>query len=216
MHEMQKCLIKQIILSLILGLLIGLTTKLIESNSYLSVFSHLYDVVCGKLGVWVFIATLLSVNSRSAKMAALSVVLFFISMLVSYYLYTILLLHFIPIKQIVFWSICAFLTPFCGYIIWNSRYKENFFSNFCAALPISVLMTEGWGLHQFYYLTYFFEYSLVILFVLYALFTISLILMIPVNKKRCIPIAFISFIISIIMIKTNILSFLFGGLNTYL
>ncbi|MBO3444361.1 hypothetical protein [Clostridium sp. CCUG 7971] len=48
------------------------------------------------LGIWIFIATLISVHSKTPEEAALHVFAFFVAMLLAYYIYSMKLFGFFP------------------------------------------------------------------------------------------------------------------------
>jgi hypothetical protein len=135
-----------IVIAIIAGVILGLLAKIVDNPSYFNpIFTHIGD----SLGIWVFVATLLSVFSCSPKLAAVKVFAFFGAMLTVYYVYTVLFLNFFPEREIVFWSLCAAVTPVCAYIMWYAR-GSGFFSNIILALPITVLLSEGFELRNAY------------------------------------------------------------------
>lgn len=104
--------------ALIIGDVLGLFAKIADYPYFINLgFTDTAD----RLGIWVFVATLLSVFSYSPKLAGVKVFSFFGSVLSVYYVYTVLFLGFFPLKVIVFWSVCTAVTPVCAYIMWYAR-----------------------------------------------------------------------------------------------
>ncbi|KON90154.1 hypothetical protein AF332_00405 [Sporosarcina globispora] len=96
------------------------------------------------LGFWIAAATLLAVWSRSPLAAVLHVFVFFAAMLSAYYLYSMVLFGFFPKSQFIYWGGIALLSPVCGYAVWFAR-GEGWPAAFCAAMPISLLIGEGFS-----------------------------------------------------------------------
>lgn len=99
-----------ITIALMIGAFLGLFAKIADYPYFINWgFTDIAD----RLGIWVFMATLLSVFSPSPKLAGVKVFTFFIAVLSIYYLYTALFLGFFSAKAIIFWSVCAAVTPVC-------------------------------------------------------------------------------------------------------
>lgn len=100
----------------------GLAAKLVDSPN----INPIFDDLGGRLGIWVFVAALLSVFSNSPKLAAVRVSAFFGAMLTVYYVYTTLVLHFFPQKAIVFWGICAMDCCFPTWLFFTMGDRSRF------------------------------------------------------------------------------------------
>lgn len=172
----------------------------------------IFDNIGGRLGIWIFVATLLSVFSYSPKLAAIKIFAFFGSMLTVYYVYTTLVLHFFPERAIVFWAICAAVSPVCAYIMWYAR-GNGLFSNLVLALPITVLMSEGFNLRHAYLPIHRHYYLIPWLMGIYLVMMVVLLLIIPKNRRQCLVILPITIILTFIMINSNVLGRIFGGMN---
>lgn len=200
-----------IIYSIVFGIILGLLSKFADIPNISPIFSD----ITGRLGIWIFIATILSTFNYSPKLAAINVFVFFISLIITYYIYTILILNFFPKKVIVFWSLCALISPICAYIMWYSI-KDNLFSYFIASGPIALLISEGFELHNAYLPVHQHYYLIPFLQIIYIIMISVLLLLFGTNKKKFIIILLLSIIISFAMIKFNILFLIFGGMNTVL
>ncbi|MFP4978163.1 hypothetical protein ACE6ED_22350 [Paenibacillus sp. CN-4] len=195
-----------VIFSILIGIALGLLAKIVDTPNS----NPIFDDLGGRLGIWVFTATLLSVISPSPKMAAAKVFAFLGSMLSVYYLYTIYFLHFTPTKEIIFWGICAGVSPLCAYIMWYAR-GRGLFSNIIAALPISLLITEGFGLRHAYLPVHRHYYLIPWLMAIYLVMIVLLLLLIPKNKSQLFAIVSISAVLSVFAILFNVLGWIFGG-----
>jgi len=201
-----------IVNAIIIGVILGLLAKIVDNPSY---FNPIFTNIGDRLGIWVFVATLLSVFSYSPKLAAVKVFAFFGSMLTVYYVYTTLVLHFFPEREIVFWSICAAVSPVCAYIMWYAR-GIGLFSNIVSALPITVLLSEGFELRNAYLPFHTHYYLIPWLMGIYLIMIVVLLLTIPKSKKKLLAILLIVIILSLIMIYFNVFARLFPGMNSVL
>ncbi|MFB8377417.1 hypothetical protein ACWIE6_25170 [Paenibacillus taichungensis] len=172
----------------------------------------LFDDIGGRLGVWIFVAAIIAVNSYSPQLAAVKIFVFFGSMLTVYYVYTVLFLHFYPERAMVFWGICAVVSPICAYIMWYAR-GSGLLSNVVAALPVTLLLSEGFQLRHAYLPIHTHYYLIPVLMIVYLIMIVVLLLIIPINKKRILPILWVAIILSFIMIYFNVLGRIFGGMN---
>ena len=129
----------------VLGLLLGTIAKMTDSISVIGEIGT-------ELGVWVFLATLIAVYSRYPVSAAVNVLVFFLSMLCSYYLYGQFILGFFPSAYFMGWLIIALLSPIAGFFIWFSK-GRGMPSILIAALPISLLFSLGYPAFYTYDIT---------------------------------------------------------------
>ncbi len=187
-----------VLLAIIIGMILGILAKLVDNPRV----NQIFDGIGGRLGIWVFVATLLAVYARTPGLAATRVFAFFGSMLFTYYIYTIYFLHFFPKRQIIFWSLCALLTPLCGFVVWFAH-GEGLFADFCAAIPIAVIASEAYVSCESDLL-------------LQAVYLCWIIILVVIRKKRYLSVCILSLILFLILVKINLLKFLFGGWNLML
>ncbi|MGG4442581.1 hypothetical protein [Brevibacillus fortis] len=200
-----------IVCATVAGVILGLAAKIVDSPDFNPIFTSIGD----RLGIWVFVATLLSVFSYSPKLAAVKIFAFFGAMLTVYYVYTTLVLHFFPEREIIFWSICAAVSPVCAYIMWYAR-GSGLFSNIVSAFPITVLLSEGFELRNAYLPFHTHYYLIPWLIGIYLIMIVVLLLTIPKNKKKLLAILLIAIIISLIMIYFNVFARIFPGMKSVL
>ncbi|WP_159882096.1 hypothetical protein [Paenibacillus puerhi] len=76
-----------------------------------------------RMGVWIFLALVISVYSKSPVRSAINVFLFFVGMVGSYYLYTVLLAGFFPKSYMMIWIIMTCISPFLAFVCWYAKGK---------------------------------------------------------------------------------------------
>ncbi|WP_033826805.1 hypothetical protein [Bacillus andreraoultii] len=114
-------------LMFIAGVILGLVSKMLEttlSNS-LPYFLEVLDLrnFFSRMGVWIFLAVLISVYSKSPVRSAINVFLFFVGMVGSYYLYTVLVAGFFPRSYMIIWIIMTCISPFMAFMCWYAKGK---------------------------------------------------------------------------------------------
>ncbi|MDU5142540.1 MAG: hypothetical protein E6230_10165 [Paenibacillus dendritiformis] len=192
----KKQLAYSILFSAIIGFTLGFVAKILDSPTIPREISIL-GFIGSNWGVWIFISTLIAVFSYTPKLAATRVLIFLISMLFSYYMYTILILSLFPLKYIVFWFLAALLSIIPAYIMWFSR-ADHLISSIIIALPISAIAFEGYKIYlsTVNYYEKFMQYENVLISkgnyfymlgteILYALMIITILLLVPKRKKQC-------------------------------
>lgn len=203
-----KRMMVPIITAVIIGALMGWAAKLVDRPG----ITPFFDDLGGRLGIWVFTAALLAVFSYSPKLAAVRVFAFFASMLAVYYLYTTLVLDFFPAREILFWGICAAVSPVCGYLMWYAH-GGGWFAPVVSALPITVLLAEGFELRNAYLPVHYHYYLIPWLMTAYLLMAAALLLIVPKRKMQSLIVLPIALLLSAIMIILDLLGVLFGGMN---
>lgn len=192
----------------VLGGILGLAAKLVDTQG----INPLFDDIGGRLGIWIFVAVLVSVFSYSPKLAAVKIFFFFSSLLIVYYVYTVFFLHFFSVKETVFWGICAVLSPICAYVMWYAR-GNGYAASIILSLPAAVLVSEGYELRNAYLPEHEHYYLVPILMGIYFIMVLTLLLVVPEKKIKSLIVFPIAILLSCIMIYFNILGKVFGGLN---
>ncbi|MGE6664589.1 hypothetical protein [Paenibacillus xylanexedens] len=197
-----------IVSAITIGVILGLAAKLVDAQG----INPIFDDIGGRLGIWIFVSTLLAVFSYSPKLAAVKVFFFFLSLLTVYYLYTVFILHFVSIREIVFWGMCAVVSPVCAYVMWYAR-GNGTVSSLVLSLSITALLSEGYQLRDAYLPEHTHYYLIPILMGIYLIMAIVLLFIIPTSRLKFLIILPISILLSFIIIYFNVLGRLFGGLN---
>ena len=149
------------------------------------------------LGFWIFITTLICIYSRTPLAAAVHTFLFLIAMLAVYYIYSMFLFGFLPKYYLFAWGSIALLSPIGGFVVWYAS-GMGWFAAVCAALPISLLVVEGYN----------FYYTFSITAGLDLLFAVILFLIFSKDWKQRMRIASITIFISIVLARIGILYYL--------
>lgn len=175
---------------IVLGLLLGTIAKMTDSISVIG------DIGT-ELGIWIFLATLIAVYSRYPTAAAVNVLLFFLSMLCSYYIYGQLVLGFFPRAYFIGWLIIALFSPFAGSFVWFSK-GSGIVSILVAALPISLLFSLGYPAFYTYNITS----------ILTLLFGVVLTIILSKTIKQRISLFFISILFAMIIVQFQLVNYL--------
>jgi hypothetical protein len=203
-----KLTVKQIIIQVsanfIFGIVLGVIAKFsdtVPSNGWDGMFFSGISDITTNLGVWVVLATLIAVWSKSPFYASINVFTFFVGMLLAYYTYSQVLFGFFPTYYFLSWGVIALVSPVVAYIVWFSK-GEGWGPAFCAALPIGLLLAQGYP--------YFYVFSLVFGFDLFL--AILLLVMLAKTKAQYLKVFTLSILVAFILVKSDILPYLFGGL----
>lgn len=191
---------RSILFTVTIGIILGLVAKLVDVPEITGMLPILDDIF-GRFGVWIFIATLLSIFSNTPVYAAIRVFSFFISMLFTYYAYTILFLGFFPKSQIILWSIISIFSPICAAVMWYAKGNKSI-ANILAALPIIALCTE-------WYIT---GRENILLLTFYICMIVSLLIYVPKKAKRCLHVILIAAVITLLVIRAGWMDLIYGGL----
>jgi hypothetical protein len=200
-----KQMITQLCACLLFGALLGVLAKYSDTvpatNSPMGVFFDFISSVTTHLGIWVLIGAIIAAGSRSPKAAAINVLVFFAGMLLAYYKYTQILFGFFPTYYFLRWGSIAIASPFAAYLVWFSKGK-GWFAAFCAALPIGLLLSQGYP--------FFYSFSSVRGFDILA--ALLLLALLPRQKVQYLRVAATGVLIAFILSFSNILPYIFGGL----
>lgn len=107
------------------GIILGVISKVLDETST-SVLPYILGVMdlsnfLSRIGVWIFLAVLISVYSKSPIRSSLNVLLFFIGMVGSYYLYTVMIAGFFPKSYMMIWIIMTAISPFLAFVCWYAK-----------------------------------------------------------------------------------------------
>jgi hypothetical protein len=145
----------------ITGLLLGALSKhldYIPSNE----LPYLIEVLdlrnfFGRLAIWILLAVILSVYSKTPVRAGINTFLFFTGLLVSYYAYTIFIAGFFPKHYMLIWIGLTLLSPILAFICWYAR-GEGKASLMISAIIIGVLFLQAFSFGIFYFgVSYYLE-----------------------------------------------------------
>lgn len=191
----------QFLLLFLIGITVGFVSKYIEGVPHYGQVGDLLNIIgniCTGIGIWTFIATIISAWSRSPNIAGLNVFLFFSGLLLAYYLYSMKLFGFFPTYYFLRWGAIAICSPLAAYFVWYAR-GEGWIAAMSAALLIGLLAEQGYG-----YFSILSGFSLIA--------AIVLLVLLPKRKIQIIRIIPLAIIVAFVLEKFNILSYIIGGL----
>lgn len=101
------------------------------------------STVFSEMPVWMLIALIIAVFSRTPGRAAKNVFVFFVGMCLVYHLYTVLICHFNPWSYMLIWYIITAASPLLAAICWYGRGKT------VPSIIIDVLIMAVFGVFCF-------------------------------------------------------------------
>lgn len=119
---MKKQIIK-IIFLIIIGAVIGVLSRWGDVIAGMN-FLHYFGLISSGIVLWLVIGILLLVKSETRKEFNILYFSFMTSMLISYYLFSALIVKYIYIKIIIFWIIMLMCSIILGNIIFNKRHTK--------------------------------------------------------------------------------------------
>ena len=117
---------------LFLGIALGTFSKFLdfrqaELPSVLMAIDGALDVhnFLGRFAIWVLLALCISIYSNSAIRAGINVLVFFIGMVASYYLYSNYAAGFFPRSYAMIWFGFTIISPFLAFVCWYARREKQ-------------------------------------------------------------------------------------------
>lgn len=139
---------------LFIGIILGALSKILDTtaSNLLPMFLESLDLsnFFSRMGIWIFIAVLISVYSKAPFQAAINVFLFLFGMVSSYYLYTVFIAGFFPKSYMMIWIVLVFLSPFMAFICWYARGK-GIISTIIAALIFMFISRQAFSFGFWYF-----------------------------------------------------------------
>ena len=159
----RQSLPKQIIATtgvVLLGFALGVLQKWMDgsSDNLFPVWMQQLDIgnYFGRLAIWILLATIISVYSKSPLRASVNTFLFFISMLAGYYLYCNCVLGFLPRTYMRIWIFMSFASFFMAYICWYAK-GEGIIAILISVVILGVLFAQAFCITQGFYVFHFME-----------------------------------------------------------
>lgn len=129
-----------ILFCLVLGMLMGWVAKDLAGSGVIG-------AIISNIGLWVFASALIAVYSPDGVGAALHVFIYFVGVILAYYAHLSALAGKIVTGSVVYWLVFAAIGAAIGFIVWHSRDRE-WIGAACAAVPISLLIAEGYPIYH--------------------------------------------------------------------
>lgn len=112
-------------LALISGIVIGILSKWGDVVPVGNIISY-FGLISSGIVLWLVIGTILIIKSKNKKEFNIIYSLFMISMLLSYYLFSALVVKYLVPKIIFFWTIMFIISLILGNIIYNKKSTNLF------------------------------------------------------------------------------------------
>lgn len=100
------------------GLLSGVVAKLLD------IYPTVLGDIFSEMSVWIFICTVISVQSSTPSRAAANVFSFCIGMVAAYYLTAELTASYYSLPFVYGWTVFAFITPAFAFCTWYAKGKK--------------------------------------------------------------------------------------------
>lgn len=145
---------------ILFGFALGVLQKWIDSSPS-NIFPLLMQQLdirnyFGHLAIWILLAAVISVYSKSPLRASMNTFLFFISMLAGYYLYCNYVLGFFPKTYMMIWVVVSFASFFMAYICRYAK-GEGILAIIISSAIIGVLFAQAFSITQGFYVYHLME-----------------------------------------------------------
>lgn len=142
------------ILIFALGVALGVISKVLDetASNLLPPFIERLDLAnfFSRMGVWLFIGICISVFSKTPLRAALNVLLFFVGMVGSYYLYTVIYAGFYPKAYMMIWVALTLASPFFAAVCWYAK-GTHVVSVVLSAFLAALMMRQAFAFGFWYF-----------------------------------------------------------------
>lgn len=187
-----KDILKGLIIYLVLGMIIGFLSKILDETAANS--NWILEILdlgnfFSRMGVWVFLCSLISIKSKHPLLSAINVFTFLGSMLFAYYMITLYVYGFYPRTYIMIWVAITLVSPLLAFICFFAKGK-HWISRVLSTIIILMIARETFAVGFWYFdLTYPLELILLII-MMKVLYT---------DKKQMLLICGIDFVLLFIL-----------------
>ena len=100
-----------------IGLILGVISRLLD------IYTQNLGEIFSQMAIWILLGTLISIYSKTKKMAMMNIFLFCIGMLITYYIVTIITHGVYSRSFIIGWTIFALCSPIFAFFTWMAKEK---------------------------------------------------------------------------------------------
>lgn len=185
------------ILILLLGIILGFISKRIDSKTFNNIVLDYLDLgnFFSNMAIWLFIALLISIYSKSPKRSSINVFIFFLGMTITYHINTIIFNGFNPKNYMMIWYGFTIISPILAYIIWYAK-SNNIYSIIINTIIIFIMLISCFNIGMWYFDTKGILYTITFIMTLFIIYKdikiISISLIIGLILSFIIRIPFIS------------------------
>ena len=148
---------KNQILIILLGILLGIISKWLDNLSIDDSIWWQYIIgvldlrnILSEMPIWILIALIISIYSKKPISSSINVFIFFLSMTISYHLYSIFICEFNPFRYMLIWYGITIISPVLAYICWYSK-KDNNLSIIIKSIIISTMLIFCFSIGPWYF-----------------------------------------------------------------
>lgn len=134
--------IRNSIIVVIIGIALGVLSKLGDVSTQGTLIGNIgfsFGLVSSGFTIWIFMCLLISNKSSDRKNAIINVILFLLSMLISYYIYSKFIVDYLSLRIVKFWLLMLIPSAIASYLVFDIKNKNNIFKAF--ALIVSVVLS---------------------------------------------------------------------------
>ena len=187
-----------------IGLLSGFLAKFVDAASHSGLLGWLLRFasdLTGGFGLWILLAVLIAIYSQRPWSAAIITSLFFIAMLLTYYLYTVVVLHFLFGNIVRGWMQFALLSSIAGFATWYAKH-DGWVGMVLAALPVGFLLAHALPAYSPYKLVYLLD----------LLFAASLLFILKGEDRGRLVTALIAVVVAVLLTVSSFFTIVFSPL----
>ena len=100
-----------------IGLILGVISRLLD------IYTQNLGEIFSQMAIWILLGTLISIYSKTKKMAMMNIFPFCIGMLITYYIVAIITHGVYSRSFIIGWTIFALCSPIFAFFIWMAKEK---------------------------------------------------------------------------------------------
>lgn len=137
---------------LLLGITLGFISKWLDSRTFNNTILNYLDLgnFLSNMAIWLFMALVISIYSKSPKRASINAFFFFLGMTSIYHLYTILLNGFNPKNYMMIWYGFTLISPILAYISWYTKSNSKY-SIIINSIVILVMLVSCFNIGMWYF-----------------------------------------------------------------